>query len=47
MPMVSRIVIDAVPSGSAARGEIIQSIGAMLRTAVLVSVPRPAWPGAG
>jgi hypothetical protein len=39
MPMVLRIVIDTVTSGSAAKGKIIiRSIGAMLRTAVVTSV---------
>jgi hypothetical protein len=41
MPMVLRIVIDTVTSGSAAKGKIIiRSIGAMLRTAVVASVGR-------
>ena len=39
MPMVLRIVIDTVTSGSAPKGKIIiRSIGAMLRTAVVTSV---------
>ena len=39
MPMVLRIVIDTVTSGSATKGKIIiRSIGAMLRTAVVTSV---------
>ncbi|ANP72186.1 hypothetical protein PA27867_1220 [Cryobacterium arcticum] len=39
MPKVLRIVIDTVTSGSAAKGNIImRSIGAMLRTAVVISV---------
>ena len=39
MPMVLRIVIDTVTSGSAAKGKIIiRSIGAMLRIAVVTSV---------
>ena len=38
MPMVLRIVIDTVTSGSATNGKIIiNSIGAMLRTAVVAS----------
>jgi len=39
MPTVFRIVIDTVTSGSAPKGKIIiSSIGAMLRTAVVISV---------
>ena len=39
MPMLLRIVIDTVTSGSAPKGKIIiRSIGAMLRTAVVTSV---------
>ena len=38
MPIVLRMVIDTVTSGSAPKGKIIiRSIGAMLRTAVVTS----------